>query len=332
MNHPGHPGYKMLHTFALKGGREPAPGSLLDSHPLRGKQRTGRWHRRADRCLPLVWQGSRHESGYAARQGLDRRTARGGRGGRAGCGNPLARWADGRHRRRRQEWRPPLLGRPQRQGCDASGVPRHALPVAAGFRRRVSRRGHLDVGTRCNLGAALGRAPFRARPPSRTAGEFRIRSRRRSQVQRARAGIRRRPRFPLRSAAAARVRRGQHHRRTDRVPARPGCDAGDHGVVDSGPSLEPLRIPVQHDTARSRAHGAHADDGAPAGRPAPELPRSGARRLRGLRARSPAARYLPHQPHAVVRRHPRQDPHAVHDAVAHRADRAECGGAARTPA
>ncbi len=24
MNHPGYPGYKMLHTFALKGGREPA--------------------------------------------------------------------------------------------------------------------------------------------------------------------------------------------------------------------------------------------------------------------------------------------------------------------
>jgi len=53
VNHPGCPAYKMLHTFALKGGREPAPGSLLDSHRLRGKQWTGRRTRRAGTLTAL---------------------------------------------------------------------------------------------------------------------------------------------------------------------------------------------------------------------------------------------------------------------------------------
>ena len=70
MNHPGCPGYKVLHTFALKGSHEPGPGSLLDSHWLRGNQWTGRRTRRAGRCLPFVQAGSRHESSQVARQGL----------------------------------------------------------------------------------------------------------------------------------------------------------------------------------------------------------------------------------------------------------------------
>ncbi len=46
-----------------------------------------------------------------------------------------------------------------------------------------------------------------------------------------------------------------------------------------------------------------------------------------------AARHLPHQPHAVVRRHPRQDADTPFKTPWRtRADRAERGGAARTPA
>ena len=100
-------------------------------------------------------------------------------------------------------------------------------------------------------------------------------------------------------------------------------------MVDSGTPLEPLRVPLQQHAARRRADGAHTDDGAAGRRHALELSRGGAGGLRGIRARPAPSRHLPHQPHPVVRRHPRQDAHAVQDAVAHRADRAERRGAAQ---
>ena len=100
-------------------------------------------------------------------------------------------------------------------------------------------------------------------------------------------------------------------------------ELADHGLVDSGAALQPLRIPLPDDVARRDPHGAHADDRAPAERAAPELPRGGARRLCGVRDRPAPRRRVQDQPDAVVGRRPRQDQHAVQDAVAHGAGRAD---------
>ena len=189
--------------------------------------------------------------------------------------------------------------------------------------------GTVDLEPRRDLGAAVGRTALRARPPPRAA--LSISSRPRAWRAGSACGC---ACSTTASASATKCRSSpattarEHHRRTHRVPARRreeadhrrgGFPAAAGTATNTCTTRTPLDdVPMAHTPMTVRLSDGRA----------PELPRGGAGRLRGLRARPATARHLPHQPHALVRRHPRQDAHAVQDAVAHGADRAERGGAA----
>ena len=76
--------------------------------------------------------------------------------------------------------------------------------------------------------------------------ELRVGDRSRAQVQPARARVRRRLRLPLRGAASSRGY-GAVNITDELTEFRLDDEASrHHGVVDSRPALEPLRVPVQH--------------------------------------------------------------------------------------